>query len=190
MRFDIVPPDVEPVLAGSVNGRALFANLVKGIEADPPAPSPLFLDFRNATLATASYLRESVFALKSYLRHADSRYYPVVANANDLVLEELFTVANARNDVILACDLDDHDAASNIHLIGQLDPKQQLTFDLVQELKDTDANRLMERYGEAEQTKSVTAWNNRLASLASKGIIREFTRGRAKSYRPVLEVTT
>lgn len=188
MKYDMVQNGFEPVLAGSINGKTAFASMVKAIDREPPAPSALYLDFADVEVATASYLRESVFALKAYLRNIGSKYYPVAANANDSVYDELLTIANAKNDAIVSCRLDAGGAVSDIGLIGQLDPKQKMTFELVNELKDADAGRLMRAYGEDEQVTSTTAWNNRLASLAARGLIREFTRGRAKYYRPVLEV--
>lgn len=187
MRYNMLPLGCDPVLSGAVNGKTAFASMVKEIDDEPTSPSALYLDFTDVRVATASYLRESVFALKAYLRNINSRYYPVAANANDSVYDELLTIAHARNDAIIGCRLNAQNVVSDISLIGQLDPKQKMTFELVNDLKQADAGRLMQRYGEEEQTASTTAWNNRLAGLAARGLIREFTRGRAKYYRPVLE---
>ncbi|MQU72474.1 hypothetical protein [Sinorhizobium meliloti] len=174
------------VLAGTVNGKIAFAEMIKSIPEAATVPQPLFIDFGGIDVATASYLRESVFALKSYLRTKSSSYYPVVANANANVWDELSVIANAKNDVIVTCELSDDDATTNVELVGKLDPKQRMTFELVLKFDEVDANSLMEEFGESEKTKSTTAWNNRLASLASRGIIREFTKGRSKYYRPLL----
>ncbi len=186
MRFNMVRPGFEPILSGAINGKAAFAAMINDVGEEPAAPTALYLDFKDIQVATASYLRESAFSFKTYLRTAQSRYYPVAANANDSVNDELLTIANARNDAMIRCDLDEQSNISSISLIGTLDPKQQLTFDLVNRLKDADASRLMKQYGKAEQV-TATAWNNRLAGLAARGLIREFTKGRAKYYRPVLE---
>lgn len=175
-----------PVLAGAVNGRIAFAEIIKGIPDDPVAPQPLFLDFGSINVATASYIRESVFALKTYLRAKNSSYYPVVANANPDVWDEVSVIASAKNDVIVTCELAEDETATNVELIGSLDPKQKMTFELVLKFGEVDANYLMDQFGEVEKTKSTTAWNNRLAGLASRGIIREYTKGRAKYYRPLL----
>jgi hypothetical protein len=108
------------------------------------------------------------------------------------VYDEILLIANAKSDAILSCQIDINESVSEINLIGQLDPKQKLTFDLVNELRGNellgvDANQLMAKYGASEQTKNPTAWNNRLASLVSKGLVREFTQGRSKYYRPLIE---
>jgi hypothetical protein len=71
-------------------------------------------------------------------------------------------------------------------LIGQLDRKQQLTFDLVRQRGETDAMELMREFGDTEDVGS-TAWNNRLSSLVSLGLIIELSFGRAKRYKPLLQ---
>lgn len=181
----MLTPGQEPVLAGALNGKVAFAAMINGITNLPHTPTPLFLDFESVEVATASYLRESVFSLKSYLRSSDSKYYAVATNVNDSVHDEFLMVAHAKNDAIIGCRLDEDDNVSDICLIGQLDEKQQITFDLVNKLREADAQTLKDRYGETEKT---TAWNNRLAGLAGRGLIREFSKGRAKFYRPVVEV--
>ncbi|MER9901127.1 hypothetical protein [Mesorhizobium sp. M0130] len=177
--------DQEPVLAGALNGKLAFARMIQSIDGNPETASPLFLDFRDVQVATASYLRESVFSLKSYLRLIDSKLYAVAANLNESVYDEFQMVADAKNDAIISCHLSDGGQISDVVLVGKLDPKQQITFDLVNRLRKADANTLKERFGETEKT---TAWNNRLAGLAARGLIREFSKGRAKYYRPVVEV--
>lgn len=185
MIYQMLSPDQEPVLAGALNGKVAFARMIQDIEGNPLLATPLFLDFQDVQVATASFLRESLFALKSYLRARNSTYYAVAANVNESVYDELLMVAHAKNDAIISCRLNEDSQVSDIGLVGQLDPKQQLTFDLVNRLRETDASTLKERYGDAEKT---TAWNNRLAGLAARGLIREFSNGRAKYYRPVVEV--
>ena len=47
------------VLAGAPNGRAAFAKLLSEAVQEPLVPEPLYLDFADVDIATASYLRES-----------------------------------------------------------------------------------------------------------------------------------
>jgi len=70
-------------------------------------------------------------------------------------------------------------------LLGELEPKQRKTFDLLRSAGEADAASLQGLDGDGE-TIGHTAWNNRLAGLASKGIVVEFQHGRAKRYRPLL----
>jgi hypothetical protein len=83
----------------------------------------------------------------------------------------------------MVCSLDKSGRVHNQRLLGELDPKQRITFELVQKRGETDAGELMRAYGEKEKTKVQTAWNNRLASLAGLGLVIELSQGRTKRYR-------
>ena len=93
-------------------------------------------------------------------------------------------LAASSGDAIMACLLSSDGKVSDPALIGSLDPKQQLAFDLVNRQGETDATELMRDFGEEGQRANV--WNNRLASLAALGVIIEVSQGRSKRYRPVL----
>ena len=60
------------VLSGALNGRSAFGRLLPFVVAEPNQPEPLFLDFGGIEVATASYLRESVLALRDVIRGRDS----------------------------------------------------------------------------------------------------------------------
>lgn len=175
------------ILAGAVNGKRLFVSMITEASPEPDEPTPLFLDFTDVEVATASFLRESAVALKTYMRTASSKFYPVLANVSDEIGEEVAVLMEARNDAIMVCELDAQGSVTGIRMIGHLDPKQEMTFRLVEKLSKADAVSLMQKYGEAEKTKSATAWNNRLNGLVQRGLVREFSRGRSKFYRPLLE---
>lgn len=177
----------DAVLAGAVTGKSVFVGLIQATGDEPAEPTALLLDFRDVEVATASFLRETVFALKTYMRARKSAYYPVVANLNHEIRDELSVLTDALNDAIVACDIDEMGLLSNVGLIGRLDPKQKLTFDYIVEHRVADANTLKQKLGDSERTKSTTAWNNRLAGLVSRGVVKEFSSGRAKFYKPILD---
>lgn len=181
---DILGKDI---LSGAINGKAAFSSFIALSSPEPMEPSALYLDFSRIEVATASFLRESVIAFKSYMRVVGGKYYPVVANINLDIEEELSVLMEAGNDAILSCNVDKNGQVSEVSIIGQLDPKQSMTFDLAAEMTEVDASSLMKKFGASEKTKSTTAWNNRLSALVSRGLLREFSRGRAKYYRPLLE---
>ena len=110
------------------------------------------------------------------IRGRRANLYPVIANAADEVRDELEELLRPRGDVLMTCVLDQMDRVSQPTLIGDLDPKQKVTFDLVRERGETDASELMREYGEREGVKQ-TAWNNRLAALAALGLVVELTQG-------------
>jgi hypothetical protein len=175
-----------PVLSGALRGQGLLSKLLPEAASEPSSPQPLFLDFAGIESATASFLRESVLAFRDIVRSRRSTLYPVVANANDLVQEDLREVIRSRGGVLLTCSLSADGTLAAPGMIGDLDPKQQLTFNLVCERGQTDAQELMREHG-ANEPIGATAWNNRLSSLVSLGIlIEDIGTGRTKRYRPLL----
>ena len=176
-----------PVLAGAVSGRAVLSALLSAASKEPSEPEPFYLNFEWVDVATASFLRESALSFRNIIRSRRSNYYPIVANANDAVIDEIEELVRSRSDVILTARLDKQGRAFEYATVGELDPKQKITFELVQSRGETDAGELMREFGKSEGTKHTTAWNNRLASLASLGLIVELSQGRAKRYRPLFD---
>lgn len=175
----------QQILSGASAGRATFVSIVDKIRCEPEGPTPLMLSFEGIEVATASYLREAVFALKGYMRSSGSKYYPVVANANPSVLEELAVIADARKEPILSVRVEGSGTVADQKVIGVLDPKQATTFDRVTKLRRTTAGEMKEMFGAEEDAVAPTVWNNRLAALAAQGLILERARGRAKFYEPL-----
>lgn len=175
------------VLAGAPHGRRVLVKLMELTGSEPDVPEPVFLDFSGVNVATASFLRETVFGFRDTVRHRRSNFYPVVANANDLVAGELKILVEQQGDVLMLCLLDERGRPKEPHLVGDLDPKQRITFDLVRQRGETDAAELMREHGKSEKKEvGQTAWNNRLAALAGLGLVVELSQGRAKRYRPLL----
>lgn len=183
--IDMLDVGKHAVLSGAADGRAGFLVIFDKSRVEPSEPLPMLLDFARIEVATASYLREAVFALKSVLRTSGSKHYPVVANANATVREELAVIAEARKDPVLAVDISSSGGVTNQAIIGVLDPKQATTFERVNELGRTTAGEMKEKFGPEEGVTAPTVWNNRLAALAAQGLILEYAQGRAKFYKPL-----
>lgn len=172
------------VLAGSAEGRAFLASMLQRTGKDPAEPEPILLDFSSIEVATSSYLREAVVHLRDMLRSRRSNYYPVVANAADGVMEELSMLLNDHGDAMLACVIDREGRPQRVEPIGRLERVQQRTFELVVEKGEIGAVEAQALF--PGETATVTAWNNRLAALAERGLVVEMSRGRLKRYRPIL----
>lgn len=185
MQIDIEQIGGGNVLSGSSNGKLVLSRLLAQLTDEPNEPQPIFLDFSGVDVATASFLRESCIALRKVIRGRNSFYYPVFANVNDSIRDELIELA--RGEAFLTCHVSKTGKVSRGVIIGELEAKQRLTFDLVRRHGETDAGELMRRYGKEEQTRHTTAWNNRLASLVALGLIAEVRVGRLKRYRPLIE---
>lgn len=185
MRISLKEVGGNSVLAGALNGKAALNRLLAATATEPVEPQPIFLDFSGVEVATASFLREAVLTFRDFVRSRRSRLYPVVANASEAVRDELLELLRLRGDVLMGCTLADGDTVVKYELLGELDPKQGMTFKLVQQHGETDAGELMRKYGKSEGMRHATAWNNRLASLAALGLVMELSEGRAKRYRPL-----
>jgi hypothetical protein len=172
------------VLAGALTGRSTLQALLERINGASKTPEIVFVDFSGIEIATASFLRESILEFRDIVRRRWPNYYPVVANANESIIEELSILLEAQRDVLALCEMGNASTPHSARLIGTLEPKQQLTFDLVQQLGDADAGELMQAANATENV-GQTAWNNRLASLCRLGLLMEHSQGRAKRYRPL-----
>ena len=183
MRFRLKDVTDDGILAGAMTGRRILGRLLESVQGQPESPEPLYLDFSGVQVATASCLRECILEFRDIVRRRWTNCYPVVANANDSVKEELCILLTQR-DVLMLCSLDQEGRPGSPRLLGDLEPKQRVTFDLVRELGETDAGELM-RGSKDNDDVGQTAWNNRLASLSRLGLLVEMSHGRAKRYRPL-----
>jgi hypothetical protein len=170
------------IAAGAQSGRFLATTVLDELPAEPENPTLVFLDYSRIEVATASFLREGVLELRTATRRRAPNLYPILANANALVLDEILELAYVRKDAILACCLGEQGQVLRWQRIGNLDPKQREAFDLVQKYGETDAGELMRRHGGVQH---VTAWNNRLSALSALGLVFEIPQGRSKRYRAI-----
>lgn len=171
-------------LAGSAMGRQMLAQL---IEKTRPAAEPTiaFLDFSDVDIATGSFLREAVLGFRDFCRNAAGMIYPVVANGNATIEEELATYLRGRNDAIWACSLASEGQAIDPHILGELDAGQISTLQLIGQHHPISAPELAKL--RPEDKIGTTAWNNRLAALSAKGMLKEVRHGKTKLFSPVME---
>jgi hypothetical protein len=174
-------------LAGAANGKRMLGKMLEAI-VEPAEPTPLIMDFAEIEIATASFLRESVLRFRDIIRAKGSTLYPVAANVNDDIIDDLRVLIDATGNALMTCRLDAQNKMTEPKLIGALDPKQKLTFDLVNLAGETDAGTLMRNHSKDEVV-GQTAWNNRLSTLASLGLVVEVPLGRAKRYRALFAET-
>jgi hypothetical protein len=183
MRLPMKLYATDGVLAGSIEGQRAFTDLLQKTPA-APTTEVCFLDFRDVNVATTRFLRDSIVAYRNHARANWPNIYPVAANLEPRVREDLEVILKARGDAFVICCLDQDGRASSVELIGQIDGKQLVALQEVILLGEADAPSLAAR---ADEKVAPTAWNNRLGALAAKGILIEISSGRSKRYRPVLE---
>lgn len=175
----------EKYVGGAIHGASALAHLVNAVGSCSDV-DVVYLDFAGIEIATASYLREAVIGFRDYCRSHRQHLYPVVANANDIVLGELDLLLRDRRDAIVACKKLRNSVPREARVIGRLDEKQALTLRFALDMREVDAPSLAAGNFDGASI-GVTGWNNRLAALASKGLLIETIRGRCKYYRPVME---
>lgn len=171
-------------LAGTAMGRQMLAQLIA--ETKPvAAPAVAYLDFAGVDIATGSFLREAVLGFRDFSRTAIGTLYPVLANANATIEEELAVYLRNRNDAIWACALGDA-GPRDPHVLGELDAAQMQTLQLIIEHGPISAPELAKL--RPDDKVGTTAWNNRLATLAAKGVLMELKTGKTKMFAPVMEI--
>lgn len=173
-----------PVLAGLPRGQAMFGKLNAAVKPQEEQ-TPLFLNFKGVETATSSFLRSGILAFRDHCVRMGLNLYPVLANLTGEIIDDLKVVLEPRGDAFVVCDLEDG-RVSSVRVIGSLDDKQRLTLEAVIAEGEADASSLKDKHGETEKI-GTTGWNNRLTSLAEKGLLMEVRRGRGKLYRPILE---
>lgn len=171
-------------LAGTAMGRQMLAQLI-AVTKPVTVPTVAYLDFGGVDIATGSFLREAVLGFRDFGRNAIGTLYPVLANANATIEEELSVYLKDRNDAIWACSLTEGGVVLDSHILGELDFAQMDTLRLISQHPPISAPELAKlRPNEGIGT---TAWNNRLATLAAKGILMELKQGKTKLFKPVME---
>lgn len=184
MRVDVAAEQGNPVLAGAIDGRALLSRLIAITAKEPASSELLVLDAIAVDLWTSSHMRESLLGIRDTLRRAKSKWYPVLANPNSAVREEAEHLLDLKRDAILICETDSSGRVVDCIPTGRIEEVQRHTFELVKARGDTSAAELRDfcPYPPVE----LTAWNNRLSSLAERGLVIEESKGRLKRYRPVV----
>jgi len=173
------------VLSGQPRGQLLFGKLI-GVVRPQDEPTAIFLNFKGVDVATSSFLRAGVLAFRDHCVRMGLNLFPVLANINNDIADDLKVMLEQRGDAFVVCNMGDDERVSSIRVVGSLDEKQRLTLEAVIQEGETDAASLKEKHEDTEKI-GTTGWNNRLTSLAEKGLVMEVRRGRGKLYRPILE---
>jgi hypothetical protein len=170
------------VLAGATAGAQSLAKLISLVRAK--ASEVVYLDFSGADAATGSFLRECIVGFRNYCRRVQPDIYPVIANAAPVIEEEFRDLLLLTSDAFVACRVSKSGRVSGGKVLGHLDQRQIETLQAVLSMGDTTATGLS---GASKEKVGVTAWNNRLAALVSKGVLSERKTGRLKTYSPVIK---
>lgn len=172
-------------LAGTGAGKAFLSKLLVATSKCPRQTLVAF-DLRKADLVTASFFRASFKAFRDFAR-SEADLFPIHICRNEATLEEVAAYADDVGDVFLFADLTEHHEIVDPFLVGRLDDKQERALRALAEVGEADAAALFSKYPEHPPLATSAAWSNRLAALASKGLVIERIEGRSKYFRPIRE---
>lgn len=170
------------VLAGTFAGRRLFDLQMRQLPK-VQAPELFAIDFSGVAVATASFLREGVVFFRDRVRGTASNIYPIVANPNAAVIEELVGLLEQMGEAIWSCTLKG-EKVQKVTLLGTLEGKLASSLEEVAVKRSADATSLWSESKSSEAV-GITTWNNRLAALSRKGLVIETRRGKQKIYSDI-----
>lgn len=169
------------VLAGAREGNTAQERMLREVLAT--FSEVVEIDFAGVEVATASFLREAVFGLRSALERQGVRTPLIALNAAPAVEDDLTLVARTLGTAIVSAS---SEQPSKGRVLGVLDEAQRAALAALRDAGEASASELHDRV-RSDPPVQVTAWNNRLSALASKGVAVEVRHGREKRYRPVLQ---
>lgn len=168
-----------PILTGVSGGERALTCLAEELAKHAPE-TPVVLDFHSVEVLGGSALRH---LLQGIRRHPQcERAAVVLANLSEANKEEADLVAEAVRTPYISAKYS-ADELSHTELRGPLDPKVARTLQLVIQAGEADAQTVSQLSNEPGV---VTAWNNRLVTLQSMGLLRERKAGKRKFYSPVI----
>lgn len=168
-------------LAGAADGAAWFQAARPRIDA--AQPGLYAIDFNGVRIATVSWLREGPLLLCKYAAAIQPDFRFVATGLSPLVREELEVALEATGAVLIAAEAGFGSHSTQPVVLGRLDPALRDTLQAVEGQPEFDATFVLR----AIPGVGLSAANNRLAALETKGILTSERRGRSRLYRPLLE---
>ncbi len=176
----IIADELGEFLQGRPLGNRHFGRLCELVSETTPGDI-LFLDFRDVTTVTGSWLNQALVPFVRWAADARINLFPILLNVGTNCIDDLQLVAQWTDSCFLVATGSTPKAAT---LVGVLDSAQKNTLKaVIQELEVTGAR--LERVRRESGVKA-TAWNNRLKDLFDRRLIRREKRGRQQVYGPVV----
>lgn len=168
-------------LAGALDGGIWLQAARPRVEAAQAGLQAI--DFSGVRIATVSWLREGILAMLKYASAVRPELRFVATGLSDIVREELEVALEATGGVLISADMTPDCGLIAPIVLGRLDPALHATLQAVEGQHEFDATFV----SQAIPGVGLSAANNRLAALESKGILVSERRGRSRHYRPLLE---
>jgi hypothetical protein len=162
----------DPSLAGREKGEAHFPMLASYLEP----PGPVVLDFSGVQVVTTSYFFAALWPFWTREDADGPSTFPLIANANPDVTEELDFVMKHRRIAAWRGRWNGDTFAPDGHL-GVVDDSLSLVIRRAREAGSVTAAEL----SKVDNT-NATAWSNRLASFNKQRLLRRRQLGRTQPY--------
>jgi hypothetical protein len=173
-------------LAGATNGQQHLQQIVERLDTEGEGET-VFLDFTGIESATSSYLKAVLFAFFEDAQRRESGAlvkpaFPVLVGLSEVVREEVSQLASfavrqfveglkVRGDEVLLA-----------MLYGKLDRALEATLTALVAKGAATATAL---HAAAGNEPAITAWNNRLADLYAKRLVKRRRAGKQWIYEPI-----
>jgi len=169
-------------IIGVAAGQAARPLLLDAAKMLPRAPWTA-VDFQGIEMISASAARECVLHLCVYLNELGA--LPVLVSLNQETLEEIAFAAQALKQPVVVANTVSNSEPTGLRILGDMDSKLRETLRVVARLQETDAKTAHE--ASQDTSTGVTAWNNRLSTLAGMRLLRERKSGKTKYYSLTLK---
>lgn len=173
-----------PHVAGATNGEHHLRKIVERLAADDET---VLLDFSGIESATSSYLKAVLFAFLEDAQRRESGAqakpaFPVLVGLSDVIREEVSQLATlaVRQFVEGLKVRGDEVLVATLH--GKLDRALEATLTA---LIARGAATATELHAAAGSEPAITAWNNRLADLYGKRLVKRRRTGKQWIYEPI-----
>lgn len=170
-------------LAGATNGEQHLRRIVEGLDAEDET---VLLDFTGIESATSSYLKAVVFGFFDGAQRNDGvkvkSAFPVLVCLPEVVREEVSHLASlAVRQIVEGLKVRGEEVlVATLH--GKLDGALETTLNA---LLVKGAATATDLHAAAGNEPAITAWNNRLADLYAKRLVRRRRVGKQWIYEPI-----
>jgi hypothetical protein len=162
-------------LAGRRPGEADRKRILRELRTAPEGAAVL-LNLKNVDVLSSSYFLACLWPLWRPSPGAAGEFYPILANANDMIKDELSFVLEHCPGLVWHCE--DADSISSPSLLGSADSYDTALFKLLLKRGSLTARELHEQ----DPSIGITAWSTRLGQHHQNRLVRRRKEGKQMLY--------
>lgn len=175
LMLDLAAVTKRTSLAGRRLGEADRKRILRELRAAPEGAAVL-LNLKNVEVLSSSYFLACLWPLWRPSQGAASDFYPILANANDMIKDELSFVLEHCAGIVWHWE--DVDSASSPSLLGSPDSYDTALFKLLLKRGSVTARELHEQ----DPSIGITAWSTRLGQHHQNRLVQRRKDGKQMLY--------